>query len=287
MKKVLYIGNRPGCYKVLENNPQYDIVKLLVKKGSFLESYLCKNPAKYEVFTNEDKKEVFEQIHNCNYDILVSNGCPFIIKASQLIEQGKILLNTHPTYLPHLRGSTPLNGVFYNGYDFIGATTHYISDGIDSGNVIYQKKLNLTPDIDQGLVYFISFNLETEVFQEALRLLENSNYKFLGTPIDINEGCYFNRTKEKQTIDFNTDDTDLIVRKIKSFGIPSQGVIANIDGHYNILYQGEKITNNYLLEYFSNFSVGSVALRYEDCMIVKTNDGLIKISKFKEIAEKK
>lgn len=280
MKKVLLIGNRLSCLKALESNPKYEIVSIFADKDSLLEKYLQEKNIGYIGFGKEDKESVFQQLFDLDYDILVSNGCPFILPASELRVQGKILLNTHPTYLPQLRGSTPLNGIFYKGYDYVGATTHYISDKIDAGNIIYQEKVDITEDIDQGLVYYISFKLEETVFMKALELLESSNFQYEGTPIDTTKGCYFNRTKEKQTLDLVNDDTDTCIRKIKSFGISSQGCYVTINEKKYKFFSCERIVNPYLLKNFENISAGSIVLSYDTYLIVKTNDGMLKITKY-------
>ena len=280
MKKVLLIGNRLSCLKALESNPKYEIVSIFADKDSLLEKYLQEKNIGYIGFGKEDKESVFQQLFDLEYDILVSNGCPYILPASKFEEQGKILLNTHPTYLPQLRGATPLNGVFYNGYDYVGATTHYISDRIDAGNIIYQEKVDLTEEIDQGLVYYISFKLEESVFKKALELLESSDYQYEGMPLDTTKGCYFNRTKEKQTLDFINDGIEICIRKIKSFGISSQGCYASVSGENIRVFSCEKVVNTYLLNSFKETPVGDIALKYDTNLIIKLKDGLLKINKY-------
>lgn len=283
MKKIILIGNRLSCLKSLENNPNYEIVQYYADKDSLLENYLKQKDIPYVSFDKEDKELVFQQLQDLDYDILVSNGCPLILPASKLEAQGKMLLNTHPTYLPYLRGATPLNGVFYKGYNFVGATTHYISDRIDAGNIVYQEKVEITDDIDQGLVYYISFYLEEVVFKKALELLEASNFQFKGTPLDTKQGCYFNRTKEKQTLDFVNDDIETCIRKIKSFGISSQGCFVTIEDKSFKVFSCEKVDNPFLLKVFETTPIGKVALKYDNKFIIKVKDGLLKITKYEEI----
>lgn len=280
MKKVLLIGNRLSCLKSLENNSKYEIVAVFADRGSLLENYLKEKGVSYMPFSKEDKESVFSQLFELEYDILVSNGCPLILPASKIEEQGKMLLNTHPTYLPHLRGATPLNGVFYKGYNFVGATTHYISDRIDAGNIVYQEKVDISEDIDQGLVYYISFKMEEIVFKKALEILESANYKYEGTSFNTADGCYFNRTKEKQTIDFINDDIETCIRKIKSFGIKSQGCEAIIEGKNYRIFSCERIINPFLLNSFESVPAGAIALKYDDKMIIKIKDGMIKLTQY-------
>jgi len=117
MKSILIIGNRLSCYNVVANNPRYRIVKIYALKESLLDKYLNDNQINHICFSIDEKENVIDALLKENYNILISNGCPFILPAGKLKSQGKILINTHPTYLPFLRGATPLNGVFYWSYN--------------------------------------------------------------------------------------------------------------------------------------------------------------------------
>lgn len=280
--KVVLIGNRLSCLHFFLNNPYYDIVKVYASQNSILESFLEGRNIDFEVFSLNDSTSIISKLFINDYEILVSNGCPFILPASDLKRQGKVLVNTHPTYLPYLRGAKALNGIFYNDYTFVGATTHYISDEIDAGNIIFQDKIELSEDIDQGLVYYLSFKLEEEVFKKAMQLLEENNFDYAGIKMDTSLGSYFNRNIQKQTIDFSKDSIDLCIKKIRSFGIPSQGCFTNIEGEKFRIFSCQKIINPYLCALFQNTPVGTIALRYEDCMLIKLKDGILKIDKYRK-----
>lgn len=281
MKEVFLIGNRLSCYKILANNSNYSIRHIWAKTNSLLDTFLNEKEISHNRFDIQDKQHVMDVLTEVDYDILVSNGCPFILPATSLKQQGKILLNTHPTFLPHLRGATPLNRVFYKDYKFLGASTHYISDSIDSGNIVYQEKMDLTDDLDQGLVYYLSFEMEGVVFQKALKILEENGYDYEGTIVDVSNGCYFNRTIDKQTIDFENEQVSDCIRKIKSFNIPSQGCFAVIEGKKYVIYDGEKIQNAFILNKFELDYPGKILLEYGDSFLIKVADGIIKITKYK------
>ncbi|HNX77627.1 MAG TPA: formyltransferase family protein [Candidatus Rifleibacterium sp.] len=283
VKSVLFIGNRCNCFKILDNNPNYSLSKVFALKDSFLHNYLVLSKKPHRVFELAEKDEIIDELFERPFDVLVSNGCPFLLPASRLKEVSRILINIHPTYLPHLRGKSPLNGVFYQNYDFIGATAHFIEDGVDSGNIIYQEKITLTPDIDQGLVYYISFELEGIVFKRALEILEKNDFTCLGKKMNLHEGSMFNRTNEKQTVDLNIHSTDLCVKKIKSFGITSQGCFLTLGDKRLRIFDAEKILSPFLLKSFASSEIGKIVLGYDEKIIVKTLDGLLKIISFEEL----
>ena len=156
MKRVFYIGNRSGCLEFfLERTEEFQLVEIFALQDSPLFYELtAKSDVRFTTFY-ENKvswSKIKAMLSSNSYDLLISNGCPFIIPISYLrkFNPTSIFLNTHPTYLPNLRGKTPLNGILWSDLGYIGATTHLIDDGVDTGNIIYREKLELTKDIDQG-----------------------------------------------------------------------------------------------------------------------------------------
>ena len=278
--KIIFIGNRINVLKQLLKHDEYEI-DIFCLKDSFLEKYLKNITKKYRLFTLEEKTKVIERIIEDSYDILISNGCPFILPTSKM--KSKLMINVHPTYLPYLRGKTPLNGVYFNRMTFIGATMHYMNDVIDAGNIIYQKKIKLTSDLDLGLVYFLSFYLEEIVFKKGFDLLKKNNFEYKGIKVDIAKGSVFNRTKNINEINFQKMSSDEIIKIVKSFGIKSQGArIKNESNRLKIsrIYEAIKMNNNTLLDIYRDRKPGEVVHRYDGKILIKTIDGLIKIVDF-------
>ena len=284
MKKIFFVGNRTNCIEALiESDYKFDLIEIYALEESILHHKIKKYTDKsFTIFKNirEDKINLFEKLKNTDYDIFISNGCPFIIPISELkkLKPQAIYINTHPTYLPHLRGKTPLNGVLLLGYDFIGATTHHIDDGIDTGKIIYQEKTGLTPDLDQGLIYKISFDYEKIVFKKALEILVKTSFQYEGFE-PIEEGTYFNRDTNAIRIDFEIDKNELIAKKINSVGLIIQGNLIKLtNGNEYLAHSAEIVTNEYLLNKYERERSGTLLYAYSDKILVKTIDGILKIS---------
>lgn len=74
------------------------------------------------------------------YDLAVSFGYRHILK-KELLERTTIaIINLHIAYLPYNRGSHPNFWAFYDGTPS-GVTIHLIDGGIDTGPILYQKKV--------------------------------------------------------------------------------------------------------------------------------------------------
>lgn len=281
-KKVVYIGNRDICYKVIRDKPNYEFVKIFTFHNCALMRLLDCEHTVYEVVTELDGDYVIRSLINLSFDILVVNGCPFVLPASLLCSQGKILLNTHPTYLPYLRGKRPINGCLLYDYP-LGATTYYMTDEIDAGNIIYQEKVDLTPDLDLGLCYNISFTLEERVFRRALGILEESEFNYKGFEIDTTNHPMFINDITMRQLDFQRMSAEECARRIRAYGIGEEGCFAYIEGEQYVVYEAEQIVNDFLMKEWSSAKSGTIVMRYDAKLIMKCQNGVLKIKKYGKI----
>lgn len=286
MKRIVLIANRLNVIQSFKDLVDVELVKLYILEDSLLDKHLATididKRVHIETFTMKDKARLISEIKSLEFDLLISNGCPFILPIKEMKKEDQLFINIHPTLLPDLKGKTPLNGVFMTHRQFIGATMHYIDDGIDTGSIIAQKKVALTPDIDQGLVYKISFELEKDVFIEGMEKLQTNHYKYAGT-MQKGKGSYFNRTEKLQTIDIYEDTTDVIINKVKSFNLRGQGTILSTDNFSYKIYFADKITNPYLIETYKSVPPFEIAFEYDNKVVIKTTDGMIKLNDYEVI----
>ncbi len=93
------------------------------------------------------------------------------------------MLNKHSAILPKHRG---LSGeywcLYHEDFDHLGVTVHYVDPGLDSGNIVVQKKLTFTKGDTPASLRFKSEVLGREAIVEAVRLIETTGTK--GTPQD-------------------------------------------------------------------------------------------------------
>jgi phosphoribosylglycinamide formyltransferase-1 len=89
-----------------------------------------------------------------NSDIIVLAGFMPIVPISFIKSYGKVILNTHPSLLPAhggrgMYGVKVQESVIKNGDQMAGCTCHIVDEGIDTGQIISQRKIvvdrTLTP----------------------------------------------------------------------------------------------------------------------------------------------
>jgi len=59
-------------------------------------------------------------------------------------------INLHGSLLPHYRGAAPINWAIINGEKETGATTFFIEQKIDTGDIIDNVKVKITPNMNAG-----------------------------------------------------------------------------------------------------------------------------------------
>ena len=87
---------------------------------------------------HEDKKEI-EETKFQESDLVISFGYRYLLSES-IVEKYSPMINLHISYLPYNRGSL---ANFWSFYDQTpsGVSIHLIDNGIDTGDILYQKKV--------------------------------------------------------------------------------------------------------------------------------------------------
>ncbi|MGI8891323.1 MAG: methionyl-tRNA formyltransferase [Chthoniobacterales bacterium] len=82
-------------------------------------------------------------------------------------------LNLHASLLPAHRGAAPIQAAIVTGDTETGITVIYMDEGLDTGDILLQKKLTLSPDETGGSLHNRLAELAPEALLSALEKLEN------------------------------------------------------------------------------------------------------------------
>jgi methionyl-tRNA formyltransferase len=281
-KKIVFIGNRAQVLDVCLGEPDWEVGAVFAHRGSFLAKDLAARPLAHTPFAFADKEDVLRRLEAAEFDILVSNGCPFILPISRLSRQDRLFINTHPSVLPDLKGPNPVNGLLLQGRREFGATTHYMAEEVDAGEILAQQRVPLTPDLDAGLVYRLSFQLEAEAFRQAVAALKAAGYRRSGQP-QAAGGSYYRRTAADQAADAAREPALDIEKKIRAFGVRALGVtLTTRDGVYRV-FEGCAVTHEEANRRFGHGTPGAVVLEYDGKLLVETPDGLVKLVVYEKL----
>ena len=85
--------------------------------------------------------ELEEMIVKLNIDLLISHAFMRILPKKVFSAPKYGSINIHPSLLPKYRGPSPTKWVIRNKEKVTGLTCHYIDEGIDTGDIIYQLEV--------------------------------------------------------------------------------------------------------------------------------------------------
>lgn len=80
-------------------------------------------------------------------------------------------INVHASLLPKYRGAAPINWCIINGEEITGVTTMYMDKGLDTGDMIIKKELQIGKDETAGELHDRLMQLGASVLSETMELL--------------------------------------------------------------------------------------------------------------------
>lgn len=114
-----------------------------------------------------DASKFIEKVKELNADIgIVASFSQKLPK--QLLEATKLgFINAHPSLLPHYRGGNPYFHPINNNEKATGITLHFMDEGFDTGDIIYQQSVPILP------------------FETMGTLFNKTNYMFANAQVDL------------------------------------------------------------------------------------------------------
>ena len=150
------------------------------------------------------------------------------ILSKEILEQPKYgCINVHASLLPKYRGASPIQRVILDGEKETGITIMQMNEGLDTGDILYQKKYELAPDETFETLHDRLMDLGGQALLEALPLIEESKI----TPVtqDDSLSCYAPLIKKEDgLIDFKKTAVQ-IDAQIRAFN-PWPGAFTRLEG---------------------------------------------------------
>ncbi|XZF16020.1 methionyl-tRNA formyltransferase [Chitinophagaceae bacterium MMS25-I14] len=86
-------------------------------------------------------------------------------------------INVHASLLPQYRGAAPINWAIINGETETGVTTFKLQHEIDTGNVLLQKKVEITPEDNAGTLHDKLMETGAALLVETVKGLADGSLK--------------------------------------------------------------------------------------------------------------
>lgn len=160
-------------------------------------------------------QEAIAEIGALAPDVIVVMAYGQILPRSILEIPRTACLNLHASLLPKHRGAAPIQAALVAGDRESGISVMYMDEGLDTGDVLLQKRLEIAPDETGGSLHDRLAQIAPEALHEALAQLKAGTAARI--PQDTSTASYAPKLeREHGRIDWNESAT-LIERKIRAF----------------------------------------------------------------------
>lgn len=182
-------------------------------------------------------------------------------------------INLHASILPNYRGAAPINWAIINGETQTGATTFFINEEIDTGDIIDSTSVNITPEMNAG-------DLHDKLKAKGARLLVETVDKLAAgsgtahsqpqsTTAQADLKAAPKLTNENTRIDWNaaTHDVVNLIRGLSPY--PGAYTINSVNENKVKIFKARASRNNY--------PAGVIHIADKQTMEVGTGDGAVQI----------
>ena len=114
------------------------------------------------------EKKIFQIIKKERIDILCLAGFMKILSSNFITKLKIPIINIHPSLLPKYKGLNTHQRAIDNNEKFSGCTVHYVTEKLDSGKIISQKKIKILKKDNAVSLANKILKLEHKLFPETL-----------------------------------------------------------------------------------------------------------------------
>ena len=149
-------------------------INLVISNNKFSKGleFAKKNKIKYHVINYSKKKQaelkILRYLIKNKVDLICLAGFMKILSSDFIRKLKKPILNIHPSLLPKYKGLNTHERVIKNKEKFSGCTVHFVSEKLDSGKIILQKKIELLKSDSPRSLEKRVLNLENKLYPKAI-----------------------------------------------------------------------------------------------------------------------
>ena len=281
-KRIVFMGTPEFAVPVLNELIKNYNVGLVVsqpdrekdRKGNLLMTPTKKLAIDYniDVYQPTKIKEEYEKLLNYKPDIIITCAYGQILPNEILNYPKYGCINVHGSLLPKYRGGAPIHHAIINGEKETGITIMYMDSKMDSGDIIYQSKIEIGDNDNLDKIYKEMSFLGARTLLEILpQIFEGTNSRIKQDETLVSFGL--NITKEEEKIDFNQSSLR-IHNKIRG--------LSSIPGAYALINDKRmKIYESKLTDIPSKNVPGTIVKIDKNGILVSTNDKDIIITDIK------
>ncbi|MEG0843503.1 MAG: phosphoribosylglycinamide formyltransferase [Romboutsia sp.] len=145
-----------------------------------------------EAIYQTDEEEIIKILKKQNVDLVVLAGYLKIISPNFVNEFRNKMINIHPSLIPAFcghgyYGEKVHQGVLDYGAKITGATVHFVDEGADTGAIIMQETVEVSPDDDAKTLAKKVLDIEHRILKKSIDLFCKNKLIIQGRRVFINE----------------------------------------------------------------------------------------------------
>lgn len=119
----------------------------------------------------EYEREIVAELKKKNVEFIVLAGYMRLIGPTLLNEYEGRIVNIHPSLLPAFPGKDAIGQAIAAGVRQTGVTVHYVDAGMDTGPIIAQETVEISPDDSKEAVEAKIHAVEHQLYPSVLQML--------------------------------------------------------------------------------------------------------------------
>lgn len=224
---------------------------------------------------NINNADFTEKVEDMKPDLITVVNFEQILKEQIINIPTYGCINTHASLLPKYRGRAPLNWAIINGEKETGVTVHYIEKGIDTGDIILQKKIAIGDEDYIGDILNKVKEIYPLIVDEAINLIESNKVRPLKQ--DTDKGFYCGKRSPKDG-QIKWDKPALnIYNLVRAVSRPYPGAYTYYDDVKLIIWKAKIVPNTAFNCVHKN---GTILCIDEKGVLVKAEDDDILITEY-------
>ena len=195
--RIVYLGTPDFSVEPLKRiveGGKHQVIAVVCNKDKPVGRKKILTPPPVKVYASEKGIPVFqydkirvegvEDVRNLAPDLMITCAFGQILSKEILDIPKKGVINIHASLLPKYRGASPIHYAILNGETQTGITIMKTDVGIDTGDVLFSKKIDIGENETCGQLFDRLSILGAECIEDALDLIDND--KAIFTPQDDN-----------------------------------------------------------------------------------------------------
>ncbi len=299
MLKILFMGTPDFALESLKAlyEAKYNIVGVVTNpdrpKGRGMK--MIASPVKeyalekhLEVYQPEkvrNNEEFLNTVKKINPDLICVVAYGKILP-KELLEIPKMgCINVHGSLLPQYRGAAPIQWAVLNGDKKTGITTMYMNEGMDTGDMILKKEVQIGEDETTGELWERLSKIGAELLVETVEKIEDGTAPREKQPEDFTMAPMLH--KEMANIDWDKKDATQIKNLVRGLN-PIMGAYTYLNGKKIKFWKVEKLTieelaqkyneMNEYIDYIKKVQPGTVLFsNAKQGLYIKCNNDIISV----------